>query len=82
MTDLAPTVLQMEGKPVPPTMTGRPLRVSDEAISASSLAAEDRLARFYEHIRPAFIWTFALVQAAVYLYALAISRRGQRQRSI
>ena len=77
ITDIAPTVLAMEGKPIPSTMTGTPMRLTDGASSVTELQAVSDLVRFYDRVNPKVILVFVLFQLLVFIYALYASRSGK-----
>jgi len=84
LTDLAPTVLAAVGAPVPPEMSGSPLRYSPATPGTgppdvSRLSRLDRDAAYRERIYFSVAFGFVAAQALVYALALVVFARRRRQ---
>jgi hypothetical protein len=75
ITDIAPTVLTMEGRTVPNSMTGTAMRVLPRTASTISLDASNQMAQFYDRINPLVIVTFVWVQIIAFVWALLAARK-------
>ncbi|MDP8955316.1 MAG: hypothetical protein M3N37_10480, partial [Actinomycetota bacterium] len=77
LTDVAPTVLESLGAPVPDGMIGHALRYHPGDADLGYLAEVDRDAGFRESVYFRLTITYIVVQALVYLFAIvAFSRLG------
>ena len=75
LTDLAPTVLDALGAPVPSAMIGHPLRYTPEAADRGRLRELDRVATYRERIYFPIALSYIAAQAAVYALAIAVLAR-------
>ena len=80
LTDLAPTLLDALGAPVPSAMIGHPLRYTPGPVDRGRLRELDRAATYRERIYFPIALSFIAAQAAVYLLAAAVLAR-RRSRS-
>jgi len=82
LTDLAPTILDALGVPIPETMPGHALRYHPGDAHLSMLRDQDRDTAFRERTYyPWAVW-FIVFQALVYLVgAMVVSRRSRLRRS-
>lgn len=77
LTDVAPTVLDALGVPVPDGMIGHPLRYRPGAVDLGRMRELDRDALFRERIYFRLTIAYIVVQALTYLFAIvAFSRLG------
>ncbi|MFP5376080.1 MAG: glycosyltransferase [Acidimicrobiia bacterium] len=77
LTDIAPSVLDALGVPVPPGMIGNPLRYRAVAPDLGHLRGLDRDARYRETLYLPLTLAYIVVQAIVYLLAVvAFTRLG------
>lgn len=75
LTDVAPTVLDALGVPVPDGMIGLPLRYSPGPVDLGKLQNTDRDAALRERLYyPTTLW-FILLSAAAYVAALVVAAR-------
>jgi hypothetical protein len=85
LIDLAPTVLELVGAPVPSEMVGRPWHAADGPASATARAAAlrdlDVKAVQGARWRPPFMWSLALVSLLVVVLALAVADRDPRSKA-
>jgi hypothetical protein len=82
LADLAPTVLQALGVPVPDGMVGRPLRSLDRSGGLGHLRDVDQEARLRDRVAPPVSNAFITAQVLFYAFAVfALSRWGRRDRS-
>jgi hypothetical protein len=79
LTDLAPTVLAAVGAPVPPEMTGSPLRFAPGGAHVASLTRLDRDAVYRERIYFSVAFGFVALQALVYALALVVLAARRRR---
>src|SRR5205823_8764733 len=78
LTDVAPTVLDSLGVPVPDGMIGHPLRYHPGTVDLARVASLDRAGVTRDSIYFPIALGFVLLHAAVYLVAaLLLSRREQ-----
>lgn len=80
LTDLAPTVLEVLGQPVPSPMIGSPLRHRDAAFDVDAAQRTDELAGSREGVYYPMAVTYIVVQAIAYGIAVALLAVGQRGR--
>ena len=81
LTDLAPTILDVLGAPVPQDLIGSPLRHRSEPVDLDGLQRADDLAGSREGIYYPMALTYIVVQALLYLVAIAVLARGSGGRA-
>jgi hypothetical protein len=82
LTDVAPTVLDAVGVPVPEGMIGHPLRYASRPVDLANLRDADRDEAFRESLYYPLVASFIMAQAAAYAVALvAFARLGGRGRT-
>lgn len=80
LTDLAPTVLDVLGAPIPGELIGSPLRHRDAPVDLDDLQRADDLAGSREGVYYPMALTFIVVQALLYVAAVVILARGPGRR--
>jgi len=80
LTDVAPTVLDALGAPVPTAMVGHPLRYAPGEPDVARLARLDRDAAYRERVYLPTAVAFIAAQAVLYLVATAAFARRRRAR--
>ncbi len=76
ITDLAPTILESLGAPIPDGMIGAPLRYHPGDVSLASLSNQNDHAAARESVYFPMAVTFIVVQALVYLLAILALSQG------
>lgn len=79
ITDLAPTVLALQGQEIPSTMTGKALTAEPHAEKAHVTTHADTAQLIVEMIRPYFVIAYLLVGAAVLGYWWLNRQQGIRR---
>lgn len=72
LTDVAPTVLEALGTPIPDGMIGHPLRYHPGSVNLGMLRTTDRDAALRETLYSSLSFWFILLQALIYLVAVVI----------
>lgn len=75
LTDLAPTVLQDLGVPVPASMIGKPILYRTGSVSQASLQARNDIVMSRDKVYPTFMQTFIDAQMVLYLIAIVAMLR-------
>ena len=83
LTDLAPTVLAMKGKPIPDSVDGAPLEfIPDRVANTADLSQRSESATAYDNISSKITVAFVTLQTLLFIVAIALVRSGDRLRRL